>query len=458
MIYKCIVAVMVMLIAGNSLFCIDNNLIQNIMIHHNRITIIAHPAFLKEYLKEHYFVEYGPEVDVKQLSYSEATVGFIMYMAPLVWYSGKTYTVLEMDEDLYYSLQAIQTIFRTFFPSHPWTGQIVPKKLVQQTVQIQNDQPTTLTLFSGGLDAVYTVLKHYQTAQVLVTVYGSDIPLHQTHMWKAVNTANAQFAKEHHCEYTSVLSNFAYCVNVKKLNRLLPGVPNWWAKTSQMMTYAGLVAPIAMHRGCSKIMIGSTHTQAYPFPYGTHPLIDMNIVYAGISCVHDGADKTRTQKFADLASLCEQHHLTPPQIRVCFSYDDNGKNCSSCEKCIRTIMDLLVIKQDPTQYGFLIDVDEVLKKAARYSVPTNHSMADTEWHWLCIEQAYEQAVAEHGQAYFDEKLVAWFEQLRKLDLKSYVKNAHNHYSDATTKAYSELWHKALQGTFTLADLKYIPQN
>lgn len=445
------------LMAGNSLFCTDDSLIQNIMIHHNRITVIAHPVFFKEFLKEHYFVEYGPDIDVRRLSYSEVTVGFIMHMAPLIWYSGKVYTVSEMDEDLYYSLEAIRTIFRTFFSANPWRGKIIPKKLIKQVVQTHENQSKTLTLFSGGLDAVYTVFRHYQTPQVLVTVYGSDIPLHQTKMWKAVNTVNAQFAKEHNYDYTSVLSNFAYCVNVKKLNMLLPGVPNWWAKTSQMMTYTGLVAPIALSRGCSKIMVGSTHTQTYPFPYGTHPILDMSIAYAGIVGVHDGADKTRAQKFAELERLCEQHHLARPKIRVCFSSNDNGKNCSSCEKCIRTIMNLLALKKDPTVYGFSMDLDEVLEQAARYSLPSHYPMADVEWHWLCIEQAYEQAIAEHGPKWFDEKLIAWFEQLRKLDLKNYVKNAHNYYSDATTKAYVDLWHKALQGTFTLADLKNVPQ-
>lgn len=423
------------------------NLIEKIVINNTRVTVFAHKHLHRTYLKENYFAHYADDIKLDELPYSLVTMSFVMNVAPLVWYSGKMYTISEMDEDLYHSLETIRIIFRTFFPSNGWTGAIVPKKLVKNSVTV-NKKVSTLTLFSGGVDAIYSVLSHYQTPQLLVTVNGADVPLVEKDMWNAVTKKNKLFAQLHGHVYTVVSSNFASFVDVKKTSLLLPGMVNWWAKTSQIVTYAGLVAPIAFTYGCATILFGSTNTETYPFPHGTHPLLDNAITYAGISVVHDGGDKTRTEKIASIHEVCDQQHLPYPKLRVCFVWDNNGENCSHCEKCLRTIMELFVLKKDPNDYGFTITLDQALQESTVCITHLKNRPSEVRWHWLCIQQEYQKRQAHS----FDPKIHAWVNWLISQNIEGCICNCDNRYNDATTKAYTALWRKSLEGSFVLSDL------
>ena len=350
------------------------------------------------------------------------------------------------------SLETIRTIFRVFFPSNSWTGSIIPKKLVKNSV-ITSTTRSTLTLFSGGLDGIYTVLSHQQTPQLLVTVYGADVPLTETDMWSAVTQKNTSFAQLYGHAYTTVASNFGSFVNLKKTSFLLPRMLNWWAKTSQILTYAGLVAPLAFTYGCSTILFGATHTNLYPFPHGTHPLLDNALRYAGICVIHDGADKTRTEKLAGIHAFCDEYHLPYPQVRVCFLYDVNGDNCSHCEKCLRTIMDLFLLHKDPNQYGFHTTLDQALKESTACVVHPKTMVAEVGFHWLSIAQEYQK----HKTGYFDIKIDHWFAWFFSQNIEKYIRNCNNYYHDATTAAYTNVWNKSLDGSFVLSDLLCITQ-
>lgn len=296
-----------------------------------------------------FFAEYSGnvELDLRNLDYSIVTLPFIMNVIAIVWITDKTYYIDSMDEEIYNSFATIQKVFQAFYRSKKWSGQLIPRKLVKNN--LNNPQENTVaTLFSHGLDAVYTAMHNHDKKQILVTVCGSDIGLHQDTMWENVQKQCREFAQLHGHSNVFVRSNFNIFRNFKYLVTLTPEVNgNWFAWTSQGLGYTSLAAPVAYQHGCPQVLIASTRTSSNPIPYGTHPLIDNNINFAGIQVEHDGPEADRLDKIRKIAQLTKDYNLPKPMLRVCWGNDLAGGNCNECEKCFRTIVELLVEGQNP---------------------------------------------------------------------------------------------------------------
>ncbi len=149
------------------------------IINKNKIVVKANEQFSKQFIKEDFFAEYDESVDLSRLDESIVTIPFILNIIPVVWFSNETYSIDVMDKDLYYSLQKIKEVFQMFYPHHSWSGELIPKKLVTNTIGSSNesDQPALALLFSGGLDSTNTSISHVDTKQLLITVWGADVKL-----------------------------------------------------------------------------------------------------------------------------------------------------------------------------------------------------------------------------------------------------------------------------------------
>ena len=148
----------------------------------NKVVVEANDEFSKQFITQNFYAQYDKSIDLTQLDTTIVQIPFIMSIIPVVWVSNGTYTIDAMDKDLYYSLQEIKKTFRMFYPEQAWAGELVPKKLVTNTiVPVKNsDKPSLGLLFSGGLDSVDTSMSYIDTKQLLVTVWGSDVPLYST--------------------------------------------------------------------------------------------------------------------------------------------------------------------------------------------------------------------------------------------------------------------------------------
>jgi hypothetical protein len=92
----------------------------------------------------------------------------------------------------------------------------------------------------------------------------------------------------------------------------------------------------------SKVKIASDTNIAGQFPWGTHPFLDHNYSSAEISIYHEGCNLTRLEKVGTIADW----ELGLSCLRVCNSrpeYHKSGTlNCGRCEKCIRTMLQLII--------------------------------------------------------------------------------------------------------------------
>jgi hypothetical protein len=88
-------------------------------------------------------------------------------------------------------------------------------------------------------------------------------------------------------------------------------------------------------RGC----VASSHSPSVVQPYGSHPLLDPYFGSAHFAIEHDLFSMHRNEKIALVAAWS----VGVANIRVCQNDNSGRPNCGTCEKCIRTQVQLAAI-------------------------------------------------------------------------------------------------------------------
>ena len=186
-------------------------LIEQIKIKGNNVvgnTLIIQPNadFKEQFLTQDFFVKYGDGIDFSSMHESVLVLPFIGSIIHIIWASGQTYTIDIMDEDFFYSLEKIKEVFKFFYPTTDWSGELIPQKLIKNTGLFSPNK--VAVLFSGGLDAVATSFSHSDQQQLLITIRGRDVKLNQDTMWTQVKKQSTTFAQQYNHSITFLASNF----------------------------------------------------------------------------------------------------------------------------------------------------------------------------------------------------------------------------------------------------------
>ena len=95
----------------------------------------------------------------------------------------------------------------------------------------------------------------------------------------------------------------------------------------------------ALSRRYSSVSIASTYDIPNLKPWGSHPLLDPNYSSIDLQIRHDGVRFSRLNK----VRLVSDWNVALQNLRVCTANAPNLLNCGKCEKCIRTMTELLVV-------------------------------------------------------------------------------------------------------------------
>ena len=97
--------------------------------------------------------------------------------------------------------------------------------------------------------------------------------------------------------------------------------------------FSDRVDDVSIAANCDAVQLG---------PWGTHPIIDPNFSNRRISVRHDGVSLSRLEK----VRLIAEWEVALRNIRVCNQasrYSEEMVNCGNCEKCIRTMLELMAV-------------------------------------------------------------------------------------------------------------------
>jgi hypothetical protein len=191
-------------------------------------------------------------------------------------------------------------------------------------------------LFSGGIDALATLIRHRSYIRYLIFVHGSDIGIANQERLLEVKKYLEKCAEIYNKELVVIRTNYHYL-----------GYASWdWLAHGLIM----LSATLALSNYIDRIFIASSRSGNWSrnVPWGSHPEVDPLVRCNKTEVIHDAFEMKRVEKVKLIHSQPEL--LT--HIRVCNNEYQTGYNCGHCEKCYRTAMVLNILGVNPEKTSF----------------------------------------------------------------------------------------------------------
>jgi len=405
------------------------DIIETFSVKNNRIDITVNQAFKKKFLKDNFWAVYDEGLDLSELDASILVLPFIANVISIIWISGNTYTIESMDQDFYESLKIVKEVFSRMYPETKWHGELIPRKLIRNTVTPKfHAKDHIALLFSGGLDSITSSLYHREKKQLLITVNGHwDLPLWDKKLLKERKRDLVAFGTHYGHENSFINSNYYDFLNRQVLDTYSHEIASWRIFCVEGIGWAGLAAPLMALKGYTTLLHASTISWDFNFPACANPFIDDNITFCSMHLQHDLFDMNRLNKCEYIGDLCKRKLITPPFIRVCE--EKTVRNCCACQKCIRTILELVVAEEDPQAYGFTRDIDKVLTNSQKF-LDQHGTGATTVWHFMHIQKRLQEKIARKEPippslewllyANLKKKLTSEIKNQRRLDWRDFV--------------------------------------
>ncbi len=325
--------------------------------------------------KEPFFVEYG--IDVSQIPTSLAVIPFLANFVPISWFAGFDVHVAEADATFVNSLSELKKEFSVHFSEIDQNTKLTAKNIVANTI----DSNETALLFSGGLDAFEALTRNIDQNPVLVSVWGADIDLSDTKRWDEFQRYNSEetIIDQSRVQYVKTNIRAFYTHHVDLLADI-----SWWGKIQHGMALISVIAPLSPILGIKTVMIASSNTGEVSFGWGSTSETDEKVKWANMKVIHDGFQFRRTQKIENIVSFAKKtgNH---PQLRVCYSELRQGKNCSQCAKCQRTMFGFMLDGANPDDFGFKLPSNFYELLFANFEGPVSMTTG-VAYEWRCLQE------------------------------------------------------------------------
>ena len=218
---------------------------------------------------------------------------------------------ISVSPTLLKNLEKLQRIY------HLWNHLLKPIEIHATYLKEPKPQTGSASFFSGGVDSSYTLCANFESISHLIVLSGFDT-LEKPEQW-------AQLVDKHQT-VAAALNKKLICVesNITEFNDR--------RKISRMFQHGLTLAGVGVALGFSQVYIPSSSTYSYLFPLGSHPCTDPLWSTAITSIVHDGAERTRSEKTVALT----KYPVLLDNLQVCWN--NISYNCGKCSKCLRTMI------------------------------------------------------------------------------------------------------------------------
>ena len=208
---------------------------------------------------------------------------------------------------------------------------------------------STIVPLSGGVDSTFSLLRHSGSSTNSnfpisrgVFVQGFDIPSKDTIAASKAAKKLRELAGLYGIAFSEVHTN------------LRDQIPLNWehAHGAALASVLHLFA-----KDCASGLIPSAQAvDGVLTPWGTHPATDNFLSGELMDIVHDGAGFGRFEKVRHLTMFPK----IAKYLRVCWEGKDLSRNCSRCEKCLRTMASIEIAGGSPRRaFGSKVTIERV---------------------------------------------------------------------------------------------------
>lgn len=288
--------------------------------------------------------------DVSEIPKSILAIPWLSNFVVISWFTGSTIIMDEVDQDFVECLSILKKAFsETHLDILCKKSDLIVTNLVKNSYQLQKEA----MLFSGGLDAWTTFLKHKDKKFDLITIQGSDIELHDDKKVQLIRTSYQENPLLSDLNVHFISCNFRnfYNQNLEKLIHY--NYVDWWTLVQHGLALTASSAPLAYKYGYSNVFIASTFSEKENFLWGSS-ILDNHIRFGNTTITHDGMEFNRIQKTEFVVKQIDELNVSFA-LRVCYKHNFSDFNCALCPKCLRMIISLVLYNKNPNEYGFKVD-------------------------------------------------------------------------------------------------------
>ncbi|MFT5749109.1 MAG: hypothetical protein ACI93S_000362 [Ancylomarina sp.] len=296
--------------------------------------------------KDTFFVSY--DVDITSVPKSLLGIPLLANLLPISWFLDFQIQIEELDASFLKCANDLKTEFQNMYPNHELKGDLLVKKII---INSKFKSEKKAMLFSGGVDAISAYIRHCTDDLSLFSIRGADIELDDDERWNdLLDYNNTQEYLSSNSKYT-ISSNLRTFYTYKLETELNL---KWWGQVQHGLALLGVTAPLTHLLKIDCLYIGSTHTKKTQISWGSTPITDELLKWENVDITHECYDLSRQEKIKSILEFSKVNNK-PIGLRVCYSERRETLNCSSCEKCLRTIMGIILEGSDPNSFGFVVD-------------------------------------------------------------------------------------------------------
>jgi len=227
---------------------------------------------------------------------------------------------------LAYNIYEYQRIYNSWFPK---VLKLIEIEFHDNSLSEIVAQNAVSSCFSGGVDSLFTLRSHLPENQPLVDsrishliyIQGVNTPYNNLEVYQKLTQRFSKIAKTFQLELIGARTN------ARQFSQ--PGFP--W---NQMYSAAVIGTPLVLTKRLKIHYVPSSMIYARRYPFDTSPMTDHLLSTETLKIIHHGAKYTRNEKIDMIADW----EVAQNYMRVCIA----PENCSSCEKCYRTMTMLWV--------------------------------------------------------------------------------------------------------------------
>ena len=366
-------------------------------------------------------------------------------MLPFAWVTGSDVYVDELDRAFAESMNAVHREYKRMYPGLPFRTRLIAGRLVDNEY-VSNE---TALLFSGGLDATYSLFSNISLKPRLIMILGtSDIPISNAAFHETLEREYSAFADREGLHLNFVRTNMMEILDTRRVDHLFGSLsrfhgpadeyywtdhwPRYWDGIGYMLNHVGQVAPLSIGR-FNTLLVGSGvpsgyGREAHQKRFFTAEYAAGSIAWASLRAKLDGTIY-RNEKAPLLKAASGRHRF---KLRVCLQYLSRSPdvlNCNHCLKCLRTIASLLLVGLDPNECGFSADQSTLYQIGTKLRYSSDDSSEGGAVVWKALQRGIPDKI-EYDR--YDAK--RFFEWFRSVDIDSIPRP----YSSPLSKLYHRL--------------------
>ncbi len=328
------------------------------------------------------FVEFP--CDMTDVPESILAIPFVGIMATVTMLLDVQLHVPVLDKTFYESIGSIGRVYQNVYPGSGLNLNVTADEIRDiKYIYARN----TALFFTGGVDATSALHSLIDSKPVLLNIWGGDLRLTDNDSHIALDAYLRTLTGHLGLDYAFIKTNSRETFRENELGDLTAKhvgwrvSHGWWATIAHTLSMTATAIPWLWKQGIGTAHLGSSYTPNA----SSHDANNAELLHAikGPACQIRMADVglSRSEKVSNLIRW-KQKQDVPLQLKVCWQRTA-GQNCSACEKCYRTILNILSNHGDPNDFGFAVTGDTLLQ--IQHFLETNH--VDVSF-WADIQQTF----------------------------------------------------------------------